>query len=348
MPQAWEHKVPTAVRRKTSLQTTSYSKLEEKFISLVYPENGGTSAVRGTLVHSVRRLISRAKAKGTLRSYMTTISDWIEYANRNGLPTNPATVLGVSAFISHLADRKAPYSVMLKICPALTFLHECQNHDTIPPVQKSIVKLVLAGAKREAAERRSPVKKATGLSQSQIHTVVDLLWKKGVGVIDEEVSLKTWRSVVRIYLMYKTLCRNDCYNEVLSTDVNFEEGYVQINFCRAKNYKFYDGSISILACTPDAPAYCPKTILTSYFKVMSFDFKKIEYLNCRLRFSKPNGLAPIAHLPVSYATALEESKQLCHSLGFEGSFSEKSCKVAGVTQGFDAGISPEDMATHGR
>ena len=45
---------------------------------------------------------------------------------------------------------------------------------------------------------------------------------------------------------------------------------------------------------------------------------------------------------------MEELRQLCLSLRFEGKFSEKSYKVAGVTEGFDAGLSPEGMANHGR
>ena len=348
MPQAWEHEVPATIKRKTALQTMSYSRLEERFLALAYPQSDLPSLEMGTLAHSVRRLIARAKSQGTLRSYTATISYWMDFAREKNLPTNPATVLGVCAYISHLADKKAPFSTILKISPALTFLHDCQNHTTAPAVQKPVVKLVLDGAKREAAERRPPVKKATGLTQSQIHEIVDLLWKKGVGVIDDKVSLKDWRSIVRIYLMYKTLCRNDCYNEVLSTDVKFEEDHVQINFCRAKNDKYYDGSVSILACLPEEPAYCPKVILSRYFQVMSFDLKKTEYLNCRLRYSRRNGLAPISNMPMAYSTALEESRQLCHSLGFEGNFSEKSYKVAGVSQGFDSGMTSEEMANHGR
>ena len=53
-------------------------------------------------------------------------------------------------------------------------------------------------------------------------------------------------------------------------------------------------------------------------------------------------------MAVAYSTALAESRQLCHRLGFEGNFSEKSYKVAGVSQGFDSGMSSEDMANHGR
>ena len=183
MPQAWEHKVPAIIRKKTALQTMSYSRLEERFLALAYPQIGLHSIEMGTLAYTVRRLIARAKSKGTLRSY-TTISDWTEFAKEKNLPISPATALGVCAYISHLADKRAPFSAILKISPALTFLHDCQNHTSAPAVQKPVVKLVLAGAKREAAERRPPVKKATGLTQSQIHEIVVLLLQKGVGVIE--------------------------------------------------------------------------------------------------------------------------------------------------------------------
>ena len=85
------------------------------------------------------------------------------------------------------------------VSPALTLLHECQNHNTAAAIHAPFVKLLLTGAKREAAERCGPVKKAPVLSQSQINQVVDLLWKKGVGVLDKSISLATWRTIVRIY-----------------------------------------------------------------------------------------------------------------------------------------------------
>ena len=54
------------------------------------------------------------------------------------------------------------------------------------------------------------------------------------------------------------------------------------------------------------------------------------------------------HIPLSYQTAMEESRPLCLSLRFEGKFSEKYYQVAGVAEGFDAGLSPEEMANHVR
>ena len=296
----------------------------------------------------MKRLIARSKSSGTIRGYTSTISLWMDFAEEHNLETNPANPFGVAKYITHLADAGITYSLLSKISPALTLLHESQNHNLLPAVQTPFVKLLLSGAKREAAERKEPVKKAQVLSQEQIHQIVDLLWKKGVGVIDSEVSLTTWRAVVRIYMMYKTLCRNDCYNHILSSDVIFAEDHVQINFCKAKNDQFYEGSISILANLPNQLAYCPNVILSSYFKVMSFTQQGLEYLNCRLRFSKKAGLQSLPNFSLAYTSSLTESRELCSSLGFVGNFSEKSYKVAGVSQGFDAGLSSEEMMYHGR
>ena len=82
--------------------------------------------------------------------------------------------------------------------------------------------------------------------------------------------------------------------------------------------------------------------------MIAVDLTKSEYLNRRLRFSRFGRLAPITHIPLSYQTAMEKSRQLCLSLRFEGKFSDKYYKVAGVAEGFDAGLSPEEMANHVR
>ena len=61
--------------------------------------------------------------------------------------------------------------------------------------------------------------------------------------------------------------------------------------------------------------------------MIAFDLTKSEYLNRRLRFSRFGRIAPITHITLSYQTAMEESRQLCLSLRFEGKFSEKSTKL---------------------
>ena len=81
---------------------------------------------------------------------------------------------------------------------------------------------------------------------------------------------------------------------------------------------------------------------------MSFKGSSSEYLNCRLQFSKRSELKPLPHLRLAYTTSLSDSKDLCQTLGIEGNFSEKSYKVVGVTEGFDAGMTADEMKNHGR
>ena len=140
--------------------------------------------------------------------------------------------------------------------------------------------------------------------------------------------------------MYKTLCRNDCFGQLLTQDIILGEDYVQLSFARSKNDQYYDGSITILASLPEQPQYCPKVIFATYFKAMSFKQTGVEFLNCRLQFTKKFGVQPLPHLSLAYSTSLVESRKLCHDLGFEGNFSEKSYKVAG--------LSSEEMRNHGR
>jgi hypothetical protein len=104
-----------------------------------------------------------------------------------------------------LADSNLGFSALAMVSPALTLLHECQNHNNAAAIQAPFVKLILTGAKQQS-----------DVGQSQIHQVVDLLWKKGIGVLDKSISLATWRTIVRIYTMYKTLCRNDCFGQLVS------------------------------------------------------------------------------------------------------------------------------------
>ena len=226
MPQTWQHKSnldnsselesKTAkgvlVKRRQKLQDKNCSSSEMKALNIIFPPENYPSTEQGSLSHSMQRLLVRSKANGTLRSYSASINQWVKFTADKKLPTDPASVFGVSRYITEPADTNCSFSTLSAISPALTMLHETQNHDSVPAIKSPIVKLLLTGAKREAAERRGPVKKAPVLTQTQIHSVVDLLWSKGIGQVDKSLSLSTWRAAVKIYTMYKTLCRNDCFS----------------------------------------------------------------------------------------------------------------------------------------
>jgi hypothetical protein len=78
----------------------------------------------------MQRLLVRSKARGTIRGYTSSINSWLKYAADNDLPTNPATTFGVTRYITTFADSNVGFSALAVVSPALTLLHECQNHNT--------------------------------------------------------------------------------------------------------------------------------------------------------------------------------------------------------------------------
>ena len=93
---------------------------------------------------------------------------------------------------------------------------------------------------------------------------------------------------------------------------------------------------------------CPKKVIEKYFKIIKFSLNDCEnYLNCRLAIRKGQQDAKPFEV-LGYTTNLENTKSLLKKLGFEGKYSEKSFKVAGVSEAFNNNITMEDAMYHGR
>ena len=296
---------------------------------------------------TANRLLGQCKAPGTLKSYDAVIRKFEEFADDNLCDTNPVTVTGATKFICYLADKKTSLADLHKVSPGLTLFHHSQGHPTVPAVQDPYVKLLISGAKREAARRKSRTAKATCLTKDDIHRIVSGLWPQGVGILDSSVDLITWRTTVKIFTMYKTWCRWDGYSSLTSDDVLIEGDSVTICFSHAKNDQFYCGSTCTLASLGPTNPMCPKLMFESYFKVMKFEKSLAEFLNCRIANKKGTQIAKATE-KLSYTTSLENSKSLLVKFGLEGKYSEKSFKVSGVSEAFNQGISMEDAMYHGR
>ena len=293
------------------------------------------------------RLIGRCKAKNTLKTYDTLIKKFETFANENGIEVNPACSQIVGNFICHLADNKASLSEFLKLGPALVLLHESQGHDSLPSVRKPYIKLLLAGARREAAARKQTTVKAACLTKAQIHKVINHVWPKGPGVIDYNINLIDWRTVMKVYTMYKTWCQFDCYSHLTSDHVIIEDDAVTILFPKAKNDQMYAGTVTLLSVLGDNHPRCPKLMFKTYFQVMKFQSHETNYLNCRIAVRKNVQISKPKE-KLSYTTSLENSRAILAKLNIEGKFSEKSFKVAGVSEAFNQNISLEDAMYHGR
>ena len=181
------------------------------------------------------QLITKAKASGTVNTYSSVINKWKNFCDENRFQKSPAKSEHIARFISFLAVKQECLSTFLKLAPALTFYHEAHGFTTIPAVKEPFIRLLLTGAKREASERKSGVKKAATVSSEVVHEIMDtVLWKHGIGIIGPDPNLANWRTVVRLYSYYKCFCRFDCYSQLTFSDIQFEQDHVQITFNRAK------------------------------------------------------------------------------------------------------------------
>ena len=102
MPQAWQYGIDKEevvwVNMRRYLQSKRYSTEESKMMRTIFPSCRATD--QGSYPHSMQRLLSRSKAKGTLRGYTRAIKTWLNFAADNNLATNPSSALGVTRYIT--------------------------------------------------------------------------------------------------------------------------------------------------------------------------------------------------------------------------------------------------------
>ena len=298
-------------------------------------------------VSKMMDLVTKSKASLTLASYHSLIKRWNKFCNNNDYSPCPAQSQHLAEFISSLALAAESLAVFQKILPALKFLHDANRIQEPLAIDDPFVKLILEGAKREAAARKSRTKKAPSFSQQDIHKIIDsTIWKQGVGTIGPKPDLVLWRTVVRVFTYYKTFCRFNCYQQLSASDVTFYPDHICIEFKKAKNDQFYNGTFSLLSALPNSP-YCPKLIYSSFFKVMGFLGTSSEFLNCRILTSKNISRSKPTE-KLCYSNSIRDTKNMLQSIGFEGNFSSKSFKVAWVSKAIEEGVTLLDIQTHGR
>ena len=246
-------------------------------------------------------------------------------------------------YISELVEQGAPFTVFKTTKSAFPFYYAARNSDSLPVTKLPFVKLLLEGASRDAAKKRGPTKKAATLSEDETKSILQsTFWPKG-SIVFPNTSLKDWRTGVKLYTFYVTVCRWDCYMKLSPASFTFNEDHVMIVYESAKNDLYYSGSTSVIAYNQGSPL-CPYLIYKTYFQIMGFEELSTEKLNCRL---KPNG-QPNRKLALSYGASLKDTKELLARHGHVEGFSEKSLKSTGVTILLDKGTSLPDVQIFGR
>ena len=286
-------------------------------------------------------LISTCKADGTIKQYLPVIEDWKQFARKRGFNTRPATTEGLSRFISRKCIEGKSLAYFNNLSPALVFDHESNNLPEKPTVCKAFIKNLIAGAKRKAAKDKAPTRKADSISKTQIHKIL-----KSVFYENTNPNWIDCRTAMKIFVMYKTFCRFDCYSQLTTNSIKISSDCVEIVFDRSKNDQFYAGSHTYLAAIPNSD-FCPVKIFKRFLNLFNFKTEKLAYLNCRIR-TVGGVSSALQEKQLSYTTSLENSKALLEKLNIKGKFSEKTFKVAGVSEASNQHVPLEDISSFGR
>ena len=322
MPQAWEARLEP---REVSAFKTLYgeARLSEKTHTGLF------------------RLILQSKAKGTVTGYIASMNRWTVFARKNSYREFPPDPLHFSLYVTDLSERKASYSTFKMIKASFPFYYAARNCEDTCVTKLKFVSLALDGAMRKAAKERGPVKKAPTFQEADVRELFKLIfWPKQSSNFPNP-SLKDWRTGVRLYCYFKSLCRWDCYSHLTRSSIKFKKDHLVISFPTRKNDKLYEGSNCIMKYNP-GDVLCPKLIFKTYFEIMKFKADD-DVLNCRLT---RNGKTARPSTKLSYGQSLADSKEIMKRYGIVD-FSEKSFKASGVTTLLDKKTSLSDVQVFG-
>lgn len=321
MPQAWNARL---------------SDKEQEQFSTLY---GAARIQEGVQTKLVKLLLS-SLAPGTINNYIAVINKWLKFARRHSFREFPIAEDSFSQYLTELMDQGAPYSSFKLLKAAIPFYYEARNSTEQCVTKSPFIKRILEGALRISAKNRGPVKKAVTFAGTEIKSLLStVFWPSGSSSSPNK-SLKDWRTGVRLYTYYFSLCRWDCYSKLTMNSIEFHHDYLTIFYDTRKNDKHYTGSSTILKYRGQ-DLLCPKLIYRTYFNIMKFT-NGTDFLNCRLTW-KAAAARPTTKL--SYSESLKTTKELLGRFGYDGS--EKSFKASGVTILLDSQVPLTDVQVYG-
>lgn len=322
MPQAWE-----------AILTQS----ERRAFKTLY----GEVRVREEIYVKMFKLILSSKAPGTISGYCAAIEKWVKFSKRNGIQEFPPTRHDFALYLTNLSEQNISYSSLKLLRAALPFYYAARNSDEKCVTEVPFIKLLFDSAMRKASKVRGPVKKAATFSEENIKSLLrTIFWPRSSPNFPNK-SLKDWRTAVRLYTYYMTLCRFDCYSKLTLSSFKFKEDHVLISYSTRKNDQLYTGSTSVLKYRAN-DLLCPRLVYQTYFQLMKFS-EPSDILNCRLT---RNGMESSPKMKLSYSQSLKDSKELLEQYGVK-EVSEKSFKASGVTVLLDKKTSITDVQIYG-
>ena len=298
-----------------------------------------------TCVDTVNVMLRGAVAKSTASNYKSVINRFHAFCTERGQEFPVFQTGAVLRFVKDSYEEGAGLGFFNKVIPALAMLEELMGAGT--SALTGVVKQAVKALKRELAQNRGIVKKATGYSFRIIQVLVEREvlphWAEPY-----KIDAANFRAIFRAVIIYCTLCRFDDFCRLQDKHFSDNGDHVQIIFERSKNDQFGDNSKSVIVARPEA-VFCPVQLIRLYFQKFELKFNGSgKSVNFRLQ-KQAGSHRPLWYTSLAQSNATKATRQLLVKHGFDGAkFTEKSLKVQGVTELLDAGVSLENVMVLGR
>jgi hypothetical protein len=296
----------------------------------------------GSLKEQAKKLGQSAKADGTLKNYSGMVSKFQRFCEKSNYDFEHFTEQAVVHFILELEKSEPSYGIFAQIKPALVLLEKARGR----PISAitATADMYLEAAKRRAAKRRQPAKKAGQIPADTIERLVEgHLTKVWAG--EEKPDWLKLRTILRVTVVKYTFCRFDCYNRLKAGDFEDTGDGIRVTFNSAKNDQLHQGNCSFIV-----NELAVKVVRYAFqqFGFRMGDRGDDRFVNCVLRKTK-GGWQVDGSRRLSYSTATEKLRELMRETGMDDTgVTDKSFKSLGVTGTLEAGADTEDVMYQGR
>ncbi len=308
---------------------------------------GEVVAEHPELAASVQQLLAGPLAESTMKGYGGAVKKFQEFCGQHGYEYAKPTEKVMIHYLASLNEAGTSFAVLCQVRPAVQLLMDLAGGSE--EVFTARVNRMLEAAKRRAAERKEPVKKAGEIKLETLKAMVE----KHITPFEEDIfriNVFWLRTIVRVVVEYYTFCRLADYRHLRALHVEDRGGHLEVKFPKSKADQYHRGNVTVLAANESG--MCPVKIVRIYFRRFGLRFgqEQGDQTPLHFRIRRVGGLcyADKKYL-ASESLAREELQALLRDMGVETEkVTDKSFKMLGVTETLQAGVPVQEVALHGR
>jgi hypothetical protein len=298
------------------------------------------------LKESLEQLVANGKAKGTMVNYNAAQARFQDFCMKQDYSFYEIEEKAVVHYVAELNKAQVSYATC-QVKPAIVMMEEMYRGKAVAFTARA--DRILEGAKRVAAERRQPTRKAAAVNLDLLRRAVDKYvtpFRDNIHRID----VYKLRTIFRLVVEYFTFCRCSDFRKLQAKHVQRSGATVEFTFASSKNDQMHQGQTTVV--TANGTSLCPVRLTELYFRRFGLRWGKEgadeRYLHARIR--KIGGTHVMdGRVAASTGKAREELKKLLEEMGVNSEgVTDKSFKMLGVTNTLEAGAPAEEVALHGR